>query len=316
MVAPNPTHAPLIVLPGPTAVGKTELALELAQAINGEIIGADSRQIYRGLDIGSAKPTTTQQARVPHHLIDVVEPDETLSLAEYQSLANDAIADIHARGLVPLLVGGTGQYITALTEGWRVPRVPPDPALRAELELFAQQHGTDALFARLLAADPAAEAFVDRRNLRRVVRALEVITITGEPFSVQRKHSPPPYAILQFGLTLERDALYARADRRIEQMMAAGFLDEVRGLLARGVDRRLPSMSALGYRQLCAHLLDDLPLADALEQTRFATHDFIRRQYTWFRGHDRGIMWLDSGTASGDLLESAARWLAERERDT
>ncbi|HYO89513.1 MAG TPA: tRNA (adenosine(37)-N6)-dimethylallyltransferase MiaA [Candidatus Limnocylindrales bacterium] len=305
---------PLVVLLGPTAVGKTGLALALAEAFDGEIVGADSRQIYRGLDIGSAKPTLAQQTRAPHHLIDVVEPDETLSLAEYQTLATAAIADIARRGRLPLLVGGTGQYLTALVEGWRVPRVPPDPQLRAELEQYAAEHGGDALFARLLAADPAAEAFVDGRNLRRVIRALEVTTLTCEPFSAQRRSAPPPYDIIQFGLTLERDALYARADQRIGAMMAAGFLDEVRGLLARGLNRRLPSLSALGYTQLAAHLLDGLPLADALEQTRFATHNYIRRQYTWFRGHDRGIHWMDASSAEPLLIEAVSRWLAGRER--
>lgn len=305
---------PLVVLLGPTAAGKTGLALQLAETFGGEIIGADSRQIYRGLDIGSAKPTPPQQARAPHHLIDVVEPDETLSLAEYLSLAQAAIAETAARGHLPLLVGGTGQYLTALTEGWNVPRVPPDAALRAELEDFARQHGVDALYARLLAADPAAGSFVDGRNMRRVIRALEVTTLTGQPFSAQRQHSPPPYDMLQFGLSLEREDLYARADQRLEQMMAAGFLEEVRGLLDRGFDRHLPSMSALGYRQLGAHLLDGLPLAGALEQTRFATHDFIRRQYTWFRGHDRGIDWLNASSAPDLPAQKIARWLDERAR--
>lgn len=312
MVAPQDTS--LVVLLGPTASGKTELALQLAERFNGEIVGADSRQIYRGLDIGSAKPTPEQRARARHHLIDVVEPDQTLTLTEYQALANAAIVEIAGRGRLPLLVGGTGQYLTALLEGWTAPQVPPDPALRAELEGFAAEHGGPALYARLLDADPAAADLIDPRNLRRVIRALEVIAATGQPFTAQRQRHPPPYEVLRFGLTLDRDRLYARADRRLDQMMEAGFLDEVRGLLARGVDRRLPSMSALGYAQLCAHLLDGLPLADALERARFATHDFIRRQYTWFRGHERGARWLDAEAAAGPLLDETGRWLAARER--
>lgn len=307
-------QAPLLVLLGPTAAGKTEMALQLAETFSGEIIGADSRQIYRGLDIGSAKPAPSQQARAPHHLIDIVEPDETLPLAGYLTLARAAISGIITRGHLPLLVGGTGQYLTALTEGWNVPEVPPNAALRAELEIFAEQHGADALYARLLAADPAAESFVDKRNTRRVIRALEVTALTGQPFSAQRRHSPPPCDILQFGLTLDREDLYARADHRLEQMMTAGFLEEVCGLLGRGFDRHLPSMSALGYRQIAAHLLDGLPLADALEQTRFATHDFIRRQYTWFRGHDQGIHWLNPNTASAVMQQQIAGWLDERAR--
>ena len=304
---------PLIVLLGPTASGKTELALQLAEAFDGEIIGADSRQVYRGLDIGSAKPTPAQQARAPHHLIDAAEPDEPFSLADFLQLARAAIDDVHSRGRLPLLVGGTGQYITALTEGWSAPEVPPDPALRAELEAFAARHGAPALFERLRAADPEAAAFVDERNLRRVIRALEVIEITGQPFSAQRRRIPPPWRIRQFGLTLERERLYARADGRIGQMVEAGFVEEVRGLLGRGYGRHLPSMSALGYRELCDHLLDGVPLDAALEQTRFATHDFIRRQYTWFRGHDRDVTWLDAEQAVGPLAEAVAAWLNERE---
>lgn len=304
-------NAPLIVLLGPTASGKTELALQLAEAFNGEIVGADSRQIYRGLDLGSAKPTHAQQARAPHHMIDVAEPDQPFSLADFLRLARTAIDDIQRRGRLPLLVGGTGQYITALVEGWQAPEVPPDPALRAELEAFAAEQGGPALFERLLAADPEAAAFVDPRNLRRVIRALEVITVTGQPFSAQRQRQPPPWRSIQFGLTLDREALYARADQRLSQMMEDGFLNEVRGLLERGYDRHLPSLSALGYRELCAHLLDGLPLSEALEQTRFATHDFIRRQYTWFRGHDGGVTWLEADGASAILHESVAGWLNE-----
>jgi len=304
---------PLIVLLGPTASGKTELALQLAETFAGEIVGADSRQIYRGLDIGSAKPTPAQQARAHHHLIDVADPDEPFSLANFLRLARAAIEDIHARGRLPLLAGGTGQYITALVEGWQAPEVPPNPALRAELEAYAAEHGGPALFERLRAADPAAAEFVDARNLRRAIRALEVIAATGQPFSAQRRRVPPPWRVRQFGLTLERGRLYARADQRIEQMMQAGFLDEVHGLLAQGYDRQLPSLSALGYRELCTHLLDGVPLSEALEQTRFATHDFIRRQYTWWRGHGSGVTWLDAEQAAEPLLQAVAGWLNERE---
>lgn len=305
--------APLVVLLGPTASGKTEIALSLAEAFDGEIVGADSRQIYRGLDIGSAKPTRAQQSRARHHLIDVVEPNEAFSLSDFLRQARAAIEDIHGRGRLPLLVGGTGQYITALIEGWQAPQVPPNPALRAELEAFAAEYGGPALFERLRAADPAAEAFVDPRNLRRVIRALEVIDTTGQPFSAQRRREPPPWSVRQFGLTLERDTFYARADQRVDQMMEAGFLEEVQELLAKGYDRHLPSMSALGYRELCAHLLDGLPLSAALEQTRFATHDFIRRQYTWFRRHDSGVTWLDAEQASAPIHEAVAGWLSERD---
>lgn len=304
------TGEPLLVVLGATAVGKTALGIALARAFDGEIVSADSRQIYREMDIGTAKPTPKQRAQAVHHLIDVVAPDEDLSLAQYQRLAYDAIADIHSRGKLPLLVGGTGQYITALLEGWSIPEVPPNPALRAELEAEAAASGVETLYARLLALDPQAADFVEPRNLRRIIRALEVCTETGQPFSAQRGKQPPPYRVLTFGLTMDREQLYARADQRVLDMIADGFLDEVHALLDKGYDRRLPSMSGLGYAQLAGHLLDGVLLDEAVRATQIATHKFIRRQDTWFRGHDHAIMWhnVDS-TPRDDLIERAARWL-------
>lgn len=303
---------PLIVILGPTAVGKTTLAIELAEAIGGEIISADSRQIYRYMDIGTAKATPEQQARVPHHLIDIVDPDNNLSLAEYQTRAQTAIAEIHARGRRPLLVGGTGQYITALVEGWSVPRVPPDLALRAKLEATAAAEGSAALHQRLRSLDPAAADAIDPRNVRRLVRALEVCIVTGKPFSQQRRKTTPPYRIRQYGLTMERARLYARADARLEQMMAAGFLEEVRSLLERGYSRDLPSMSGLGYKQLAAHLLDGVPLAEAIAATASATRRFIRQQYTWFKGHNDSVLWHNSEEMRAEaIIEDAMLWLAE-----
>jgi tRNA dimethylallyltransferase len=302
----------LLVITGPTAVGKTELAIRLGEAIGGEIISADSRQIYRLMDIGTAKPTPEQRARLPHHLLDVVYPDEHLSLAQVKRLIEAAITAISARGHVPMLVGGTGQYITAVLEGWSIPEVAPDPALRAQLEAQAAEHGVDAVFRQLLERDPAAEAFVDRRNLRRIIRALEVCIVTGQPFSAQRRKRPPTYPVLAYALTMDRERLYAQADRRVQQMIADGFVDEVRALLDAGYDRSLPSMSGLGYAQLAAHLLDGLPLEQSIAATQSATHDFIRRQYTWFRGHDHGFLWHNrEDLDEAALIESADRWLAE-----
>lgn len=306
--------APLIVVLGPTAVGKTGLAVSLAAAVNGEIINADSRQIYRYMDIGTAKPTREQRARIPHHLLDVVDPDDNLSLAQYQKLAYDTINAIHGRGHTPLLVGGTGQYISAVIEGWTVPEVPPDDTLRAELEAFAAEHGAAALHDRLRDYDPAAAAAIDFRNVRRVVRALEVFLVSGLPISELQRKQPPPYAIRQYGLTLERADLYAQADRRVDEMIAQGFVEEVRRLLDSGYSRTLPAMSGLGYRELAAHLLDGLPLDDAAAATKIATHDFIRRQYTWFRGHDSGILWHNMKTVKlTALIQSTADWLQEQE---
>jgi len=305
---------PLVVILGPTAVGKTAYAIAVAQALNGEIVSADSRQIYRHMDIGTAKPTAEQQALVPHHLIDVVEPDETLSAAEFQRLAYRAIDGIWQRGRLPLLVGGTGQYISAVVEGWTIPEVPPNPALRAELEQLAAREGLGAVVERLQALDPTALENIDQRNPRRVIRAIEIVAATGQPLAGQRHKQPPPYDILQLGLTMNRERLYARADRRLEDMMRAGFLEEVSALLAAGYDPHLPSMSGLGYRQLAAHLRGECSLEAALAATKRANRDFIRRQYTWFRGHDDGIHWFDvEETPAETLVEMIRDWLEHRE---
>lgn len=300
----------LIVIAGPTAVGKTALALDIAEAVDGEIIGADSRQVYRQMDIGTAKPTTAERARIPHHLIDIVDPDDDLALAQVQRMAYEVVSAIRARGRVPLLVGGTGQYLSAIIEGWSIPEVPPEPGLRAELEAFATAHGSAALHARLHALDPVAAARIEHQNVRRVVRALEVCIVTGSPISALQGKNPPPYRLYQIGLTMAREHLYARADARVEAMMAAGFLDEVRGLLERGYARDLPSMSGLGYAQLAAHWLDGLPLGEAVEMTKNATHDFIRRQYTWFRKYNQAVTWHDVETTRFEaLVEASTRWL-------
>ncbi len=303
---------PLITILGPTAVGKTGLAIEVAKRTQGEIISADSRQIYRSMDIGTAKPTSEQQAAVRHHLIDVVNPDENLSLADYQKMARSSIDSIQAKGLVPLLVGGTGQYITALVEGWSIPQVAPNEALRAELESFAKQDGATALHSRLEAIDPKAAANIDYRNVRRVIRALEVCIIAGEPISELQRKQKPDYDMLHIGLTMERERLYQQADKRVDMMMMDGFLLEVEGLLNAGYSQTLPSMSGLGYAELTSHLLDQLPLEEAITLTKNNTHDFIRRQYTWFRGHDPGILWHNiSDNNFQTILNIVDEWLKE-----
>lgn len=274
---------PLIAIVGPTAVGKTAFALELACCLNGEIVSADSRQVYRYMDIGTAKQTPAQQALVPHHLIDVVDPNRDFSLANYQDLALAAIADITARGRVPLLVGGTGQYLAAVLEGWQIPRVPPQPELRAELEEEARKFGAAALHARLAAVDPTAAAGIGQENVRRVIRALEVYTVTGQPISAQQTREPPPYAIETRWLQLPREQLYARIDTRIDAMMADGLLREVRLLLEFGYGWDLPAMSSLGYIQFRPYFEQKATLAECVERLKFDTHAFARRQDNWFR---------------------------------
>lgn len=273
----------LTAIVGPTAVGKTALAVALAQQLGAEIVSADSRQLYRLMDLGTAKPTPAERAAAPHHLLDLCDPDEPFSLAAYQELATHAIAAIVARGRPPLLVGGTGQYLAAVLEGWQVPRVAPQPELRASLERAAAEHGAAALHARLAAVDPAAAAQIAPSNVRRVIRALEVYSVTGVPISAQQTREPPPYAIRTLWLTRPREELYARADARADAMVAAGLADEVADLRRRGYGWELPSMSSLGYIQLRPFLEGEATLAACVERLKFDTHSFIRRQEAWFR---------------------------------
>lgn len=276
-------HIPVLVVVGPTAVGKTALAIALAQALDGEIISADSRQVYRGMDIGTAKPSAAERAATPHHLIDVVNPNEEFSLALYQDLATAAIAEVATRDRLPLLVGGTGQYLAALLEGWQIPRVAPQPELRAALEHEAAQYGAPALHTRLALVDPVAAASILPTNVRRVIRALEVHELTGQPISEQQQKQPPPYRTKTLWLTRPAAELYDRIDTRVDAMLAAGLLAEVRGLVERGYGWELPAMSGLGYREFQPHLTGQTTLNDAITRLKFDTHAFARRQPGWFR---------------------------------
>jgi tRNA dimethylallyltransferase len=303
----------LIVIVGPTAVGKTRLALRLAEEFNGEIVSADSRQVYRGMDIGTAKPTLEERRRVPHHLIDIITPDETFTLAQYQELAYQAIDDVLARGRVPFLVGGTGQYVRAVVEGWGIPKVPPNEELRAELYRQAEIEGQWALHARLREVDPVAAQRIDPRNVRRVVRALEVYLETGQPISELQRKKPPPYRILQIGLTMERQELYRRIDERVDRMIEEGLVEEVRGLVERGYGYELPSMSGLGYQQLGMYLRGLVSLEEAIQLIKRHTRRFVRHQYNWFRLDDEGIRWFDVlRDPYGEIRELVASFLKMR----
>ena len=283
---------PLILIVCPTAVGKTELAIQLAERLDGEIVSADSRLFYRGMDIGTAKPTPEEQARVPHHLIDIANPDEILSLAVFQQKAREAIAAIHTRNKIPLLVGGTGQYVRAVTEGWKPPEVKPDERLRDELGRLKDQRGEYWLYEKLQALDPEAAAKIDARNFRRTIRALEVILTTGRKFSEQRGQSEAPYQLLSIGLTRPRAELYARVDQRIATMFANGFLDEVKRLLAEGYSPSLPTLSAIGYRECMRVIKGELDEEQAKAEIRRATRIFVRRQANWFKESDPNIKWF------------------------
>jgi len=293
----------LITIIGPTASGKTALAVELAQRIEGEIIGADSRQVYRRMDIGTAKPTAEEQAALRHYLINLVDPDEPFSLGRWLDLAKEALEDIWSRGKQPLLVGGTGQYVWALLKGWRVPRVPPDGELRTELGSRAPSE----LAEELRRVDPAAEAFVDPRNVRRMVRALEVYHATGKPFSHWRTKEPAGFYSLVIGLRLPREELYHRIDQRVEAMFAAGLVDEVRALLAARYSRSLPSMSGIGYREVCAYLAGEIDLETAVERTKTGTHRLARHQNSWFKTGDERIRWIEAGESSLDAAINLIR---------
>ena len=287
-----PSKPPLILIIGPTAVGKTELAIQLAERLNGEIISADSRLFYRGMDIGTAKPSREELARVPHYLIDIVNPDETLSLAVFQEKAKDLITDIHARGKLPFLVGGTGQYVRAVTEGWTPPEVTADERLRVVLEKMKDERGANWLHDRLAQLDTESAQKIDARNVRRTIRALEVILTTGRKFSEQRGQVESPYQLITIGLTRPRPELYQRVDERIDLMFANGLIDEVKGLLKKEYPPTLPSMSALGYRECVSGVKGLLTEEQAKVEMRRVTRIFVRRQANWFKESDPNIMWF------------------------
>jgi tRNA dimethylallyltransferase len=306
----DPASAPLLVIVGPTAVGKTALSIQIAQDFEGEIISADSRQIYRGLDIGTAKATLQQQALAPHHLLDIVDPGEILTLAEFQERAYAAIEAIHQRRRLPILVGGTGQWVQAVVEGWGIPRVPPDSALRTALEIEAETLGAAALHARLATVDPPAAQKLDPRNVRRVVRALEVYQLTGIPISQHQRKTPPPYGITQIGLTMPRDRLYQRIDRRIDSMMEMGLLEEVKRLVEVGYHWDLPAMSGLGYRQIGQYLQGEISLAEAVALIKKETRRFVRQQYNWFRLDNARIQWFEVSEDSSEVYQKIKDFLA------
>jgi tRNA dimethylallyltransferase len=286
------TKPPLILIIGPTAVGKTELAIKLAEKLNGEIISADSRLFYKGMDVGTAKPSKEELSLIPHHLIDIVNPDETLSLAVFQRKATSIIEDIYKRNKLPFLVGGTGQYVRAVTEGWTPPEVTPNARMRDELERMKEEKGIDWLHAKLKDLDEEAASKIDARNYRRTIRALEVIFTTGRKFSEQRSKSESPYHLISIGLTRPREELYKRVDERIESMFANGLLDEVKGLLDKGYSPTLPSLSAIGYRECVGVIKGSISAEQAKMEMRRITRIFVRRQSNWFKESDESIKWF------------------------
>jgi tRNA dimethylallyltransferase len=303
---------PLVAVVGPTGTGKSGVALALARAFDGEVIGADAYQLYRGLDIGTAKLPLEQRAGVPHHLVDVADPDDAFTLARYVEAALQSLESVWQRGRLPVLAGGSGQYVWAVLEGWQVPRVPPDPALRAELEAFAREHGPEALHARLARLDPETASRLDPRNSRRVARALEVVASSGRPLAACQARTPLDADVFILGLRLPRQELYRRLDERTDAMFAASFLDEVRRLRAAGYGDTAPVRGGIGYKEVSLYLDGELTLAEAVERMKNANHRLVRRQHAWFRPSDGRIHWLDAAVdASRRAVEVVAAWLAE-----
>lgn len=298
---------PLVVILGPTAVGKTEIAIQLAAELGGEIVSADSRLLYRGMDIGTAKPNLEQRQQVPHHLIDVADPDQTWSLTLFKNKAREVIEGIHKRHSLPFLVGGTGQYIRAIVEDWQIPKVKPDPEMREALERWANEIGEQGLHARLALLDPEASAKIDPRNLRRTIRALEVIFHSGNKFSNQQLSGIPTYHLIQVGLRLPRPELYERIDRRIDEMFAAGFIAEVQGLLAKGYPPNIAPFSAIGYREVIDYLLGKITLAEAITLIRRRTRQFVRRQANWFKNDDPEINWFNLNEQTLEEIKTLLR---------
>jgi len=283
----------LLAIVGPTGVGKSRLALSLAQAFDGEIVSADSRQVYRYMDIGTAKPGKEEQALAPHHLINIVNPDEDFSLAQYQQLAYRTIEDIEQRSKLAILVGGSGLYVWAVLEGWRIPKVAPDLKLRRRLEEKVVRVGRNELHHQLAQVDPVAAQRIDPGNVRRMIRAIEVYRGVKVPFSQLQLKTKPVFDTLIIGLTADRVELYRRIDLRVDEMIKLGLVDEVRGLLDMGYDLALPAMSGIGYKQLGMYLGGELTLAAAIQHIKFETHRLVRHQYSWFRLKDDRIKWFD-----------------------
>ncbi len=298
-------NLPVVVVLGSTATGKTEVSIRIAQSFGGEVISADSRYFYRGMDIGTAKPDIDERAGIPHHLIDSLDPDKPYSLGSFLDDVYAAIEDVGGRGQLPVVAGGTPQYLRAMIEGWTVPEVPPDDELRERLD----REALDVLFDRLATVDPESAERIGPHNKRRLIRALEVVEITGQTMTALSGKSPPPYNFKTIGLFQPRETLYERIDERVRRMYDAGWLDEVRRLSDRGITAGHPSMSAHGYREALEVTNGQTSVDDAIARTCFIIHRYVRHQQTWFRRF-ANVDWVDSSRAGWqkDALERVNVW--------
>ena len=286
---------PMIILTGPTAVGKTDLSIQLAKAINGEIISADSMQVYRHMDIGSAKVTPEEMDGVPHHLIDVLEPEEEFNVVVFQKLAKEALTGIYERGHIPIIVGGTGFYIQALLYDIDFTENDGDTAIRRELEKLAQTQGAGCLHQMLQEIDPESAAAIHQNNVKRVIRAIEFYRQTGKKISLhneQEREKQSPYQFLYYVLDTDRKTLYERIDRRVDLMMEQGLVDEVKHLADMGCTRDMVSMQGLGYKEILDYLSGEIPLEEAVYILKRDTRHFAKRQITWFK-RERDVRWLE-----------------------
>lgn len=300
----------VILILGPTAVGKTELSIRLAQKFSGEIVSLDSRLLYRGMDIGTAKPTAVELATVPHHLIDVAELGDPWSLVDVLDAARAEVEGILRRNSLPFLVGGTGQYVYAFLEGWTPPSGEQDPALRERLEAVAENLGSEVLHEMLMEVDPIRAEEIDARNVRRVIRALEIFNVTGIPPSQQRIKQPPPYDILRIGIFRPRTELYERIDQRIERMIEQGWEAEVRSLIEVEELEKSPAMSAIGYREITSYIRGEISLIEAAAEIKKQNRKLVRRQANWFKIDDPLIHWFEASTDPvSDISRLIENWL-------
>jgi len=286
----------VIVLGGPTATGKTEMAVELALLVDGEVISADSAQVYRYMNIGTAKPTLEEQRGIPHHMIDIVYPDEEFSVARYKAMAEDTIKNILSRGKVPIVAGGTGLYISSLVYNIQFSDTISDWGFRERMKTLAEQYGPEYLHDRLREIDPESARRIHPNNVKRVIRALEVFETTGRTITehqAEARKEPPKFDYLVFGLIMDRQKLYERIDKRADLMMEKGLADEVAEILNMGYSRDLVSLQALGYKEIAAAISGECTMEEAVDRIKLGTRHLAKRQITWFRSMD-SLKWLDT----------------------
>lgn len=284
----------VLVIVGPTCTGKSDLSIKIALKYDGEIINADSRQIYRFMDIGTAKPSQEQRQLVAHHLFDILNPDETFSLAKYKKLCMHQITDLIRRNKLPIIVGGTGQYIKAIVEGWNIPKVKPDKRFREYMQMRADNEGSHVLYNELKKIDPVCADRILPTNVRRIIRALEIYNYTKcKPSELIGKEHTKELNSLLIGLTTDRNKLYELIDLRVDNMIRKGLIEEVKKLLELGYDANLPSFSSVGYREIIDYLNGDISYTEAVRRIKINTHRIARKQYTWFKLNDKEIHWYD-----------------------